>query len=102
MQNTVHLLLFYKKNSGIEFATLTHITFKNFVRFLMSPNHITNSRSKVEASAIEKQEKIITVSEIKRHPTKPLNVEANEITSIASRWNLTPIASGQKMPENEE
>ena len=68
----------------------------------MSPNHITNSRSKVEVGAIEKQDKIITVREIKRHPTEPLNVEANGITSIASRWNLIPIASGQKMPENEE
>ena len=68
----------------------------------MSPNHISNSGSKVEVSANEKQAKIITLSEIKRHPTEPLNLVANEITSIASRWNLIPIDSGQKMPENEE
>ena len=68
----------------------------------MSPNHIINSSSKVEVSVIKKQDKIIPVSKIKRHPKGALNAEANEITSIASRWNLIPIASRQKMPENEE
>jgi hypothetical protein len=68
----------------------------------MSSNHITNSSSKVEVSVIEKQDKIIPVSEIKWHPTELLDVEAKEITSIASRWNLIPVASKQTIPENEE
>ena len=68
----------------------------------MSSNHIANSTSKVEVSVIKKQDKIIPISEIKRHPTEPLNGEANETTSIASRWNLIPVSSGHKILEKGE
>ena len=68
----------------------------------MSSNHIANSNSKVEVSVIKKQDKIIPISEKKRHPTEPLSGEANETTSIASRWNLIPVSSGCKILENGE
>lgn len=68
----------------------------------MSSNHIANSNSRVEVSVITKQDKIIPISEKKRHPTEPLSGEANETTSIASRWNLIPVPSGHKILEKGE
>ena len=67
----------------------------------MSSDHITNVSSKFERKTIDNQDKITSLSKNKRAPPGPLQTNANEVTSIASRWNLIPVTAKPPLLEDE-
>ena len=67
----------------------------------MSSDHITIVSSKFERKTIDNQDKITSLSKNKQAPPDPLQTKANEVTSIASRWNLIPVISEPPLLEDE-